>query len=326
MDISSPQTTTVVSEFDGPSGSITQSLANLIPNTHYRGTLTVRSDCGSVDALIDFRTPNTPRCTVAPAIDVLEISSITANSAVVGYSVSTGGDANATLTLTPGGISSQFSIAALGGSGQVPLGGLGQNTAYTVTLSVSNSCGQTSRQTTFMTPRLTDCSRPPTINGLLVDQRTTRSARIRYAVASDGVGSTTFVFSPGGTEVKRTISAPGGVENFLLHRLSPGTPYRIAVSASNACGQASGSVAFASLGRVAVAVVGSGRVTSSPRGISCRSLCGGSFKAATTVLLVERPARGWRFVSWRGACKSSARVCKVKARDARVTARFRRNA
>jgi hypothetical protein len=308
MDISSPQTTKVVSEFDGPGGSINESLAGLIPNTHYRGTLTVRSDCGSVDALIDFRTPNAPRCTVPPAIDALQIGSIAADSAVVGYSVSTGGDANATLSLAPGGIDRPFSIAAPGGSGQIPLGGLGQGTAYTVTLTVTNSCGQTSRQTTFTTSRLTDCSRPPTINGLGVDQLTTRSARIKYTVASDGVGSTAFVFHPGGTEVTRKISAPAGVENFLLHRLSPGTPYRIAVSASNACGQASDSVAFASLGRVVVAVVGSGRVTSSPHGISCHRLCAGSFKAATTVLLVQRPARGWRFVSWRGACGGSANV------------------
>src|SRR5215471_15868672 len=52
MDISSPQTTKVVSTFDGPGGSINESLGSLLPNTHYRGTLTVRSDCGSVDALI----------------------------------------------------------------------------------------------------------------------------------------------------------------------------------------------------------------------------------------------------------------------------------
>jgi hypothetical protein len=324
MNISSPQTTKVVGDFGPPGGSISESLAGLVPDTHYRGSLTVHSDCGSVDALIDFRTPNAPVCTIPPAVDALQVASIGTDSAVVGYSISTGGAANAVLTLTPGGLDQPLSIAPPGGSGQVPLGNLAQNTAYTVTLTVTNACGQTSRQTTFTTSRLTDCTRPPTISGLLVDRLTTRSARIRYSVASDGVGRTTFVFRPGGTEVSRAISAPGGVESFLLHRLRPGTPYRIGVSASNACGQASDSATFAALGRVAVAVVGSGRVASSPRGIACRRLCAGAFRAGTTVLLVERPARGWRFLSWGGDCRGSARVCRVKAGNAQVTARFGR--
>jgi hypothetical protein len=81
--VSRLQTTKVVSEFDGPGGSINESLAGLILNTHYRGTLTVRR-IGSVDAPIDFRHQRAAlHCPSGHRR--FQIGSIAADSAVVGY-------------------------------------------------------------------------------------------------------------------------------------------------------------------------------------------------------------------------------------------------
>jgi hypothetical protein len=328
VDISSPQTTIFGGEFSGPSGSFTQSVAHLVPNTHYRGTLTIRSDCGSVDALIDFRTPATPRCTGPPAIDVFQVGTVGTDSAVVAYSISSGGAATAQFTRAPGGAAVTVSIAPPGGAGQVPLPGLTPNTTYTVVVTATNGCGQSTRQASFTTVRTTDCSQPPRVDDLRVEAITERSARIRYSVASDGVVTAKLIVRPGATEIDRTIPAPGDTGgSSRLGGLKSATRYLVSLTATNACGEASSSKTFVSLGRVAVVVVGSGRVTSVPKGISCSKRCGGAFAAGSRVLLAERPAPGWHFVSWAGAaaCKGSARVCRVTARNVRVTARFTRS-
>src|SRR5215471_13495873 len=205
VDISSPQTTIFGGEFSGPNGSFNESVSHLIPNTHYRGNLNVRSDCGSVDALIDFRTPASPRCTVPPAIDLLQVGSVSTGSAVVAYSISSGDAATAQFSLAPSGPGVTVSIAPPGGSGQVPLTGLTQNTAYTVTVTVMNGCGGTTRQASFTTLR--DCSQPPTIGAIRLAAITERSARFSYSVASDGVVTAKLNVRPGGTEVDRTIPA-----------------------------------------------------------------------------------------------------------------------
>ena len=75
--------------------------------------------------------------------------------------------------------------------------------------------------------------------------------------------------------------------------------------------------AFA-LGRYAltVRVQGQGSVTSAPAGISCRTRCGRVFAGLTPGRLTPKPARGWRFVRWAGAC-SGSRACAVRMVAAR---------
>jgi hypothetical protein len=62
--------------------------------------------------------------------------------------------------------------------------------------------------------------------------------------------------------------------------------------------------------RVTVAVGGKGRVTSSPAGIACTGTCTKVF-AATSVKLTAKPAAGWRFAGWSGACAGKG-VCTVR--------------
>jgi hypothetical protein len=76
--------------------------------------------------------------------------------------------------------------------------------------------------------------------------------------------------------------------------------------------------------RLAVRIVGRGRVTSAPAGISCPSACARTFDSGTRVTLRASATPGWRFAGWTGACRG-LRACVVTlARAASVAATFRR--
>ena len=142
MDISSPQTTKVVSEFDGPGGSINESLAGLIPNTHYRGTLTVRSDCGSS---MHSSTSGHPTRRVALSLRPSTLSR-SARSPPTPRSWVTA--SRRAVTRTPPSRSRRAGSTAPSRSPlrrrrPGPAGRTRPGTAYTVTLTVTNSCGQT---------------------------------------------------------------------------------------------------------------------------------------------------------------------------------------
>jgi hypothetical protein len=205
----------------------------------------------------------------------------------------------------------------------VPLSGLTPSTTYTVDLTATNGCGQSRSQTTFVTLRATDCTGPPGIPLLRVTAITDRSASVSYTVNSDGAGSARIT-ATNGTDVSQAVSVPGAAGRIPLRRLKPATSYTVELAALNQCGRASVKQRFVSRGRIRAAVLGSGRIVSSPRGISCPRSCTADFRAARTVLLTARESPGWRFAAWGGACHGSRPTCSLKARDARTTARFER--
>jgi hypothetical protein len=61
---------------------------------------------------------------------------------------------------------------------------------------------------------------------------------------------------------------------------------------------------------LAVVVIGSGSVTSSPAGIACPGRCRATFAAGTRVVLSATPRGGARFLRWGGSC-SGAGACRV---------------
>jgi hypothetical protein len=73
-----------------------------------------------------------------------------------------------------------------------------------------------------------------------------------------------------------------------------------------------------------VAVVGPGRVLSTPRGIACSKRCTKTFERGMRLALRAAPARDARFAGWSGACRGT-KSCRVTLDRARsVQARFRR--
>jgi hypothetical protein len=63
-------------------------------------------------------------------------------------------------------------------------------------------------------------------------------------------------------------------------------------------------------------------VTSAPVGIDCATSCTASFDNGTRVVLAARPAAGWNFSGWTGACSGTTDCTLTLSADASVSARF----
>jgi hypothetical protein len=59
-----------------------------------------------------------------------------------------------------------------------------------------------------------------------------------------------------------------------------------------------------------VSKVGRGAVTSAPAGLVCGRACSRAFVPGP-VKLTAKPAKGWRFARWRGACRGTKPVCRL---------------
>src|SRR5262249_20791185 len=75
---------------------------------------------------------------------------------------------------------------------------------------------------------------------------------------------------------------------------------------------------------LSASVRGRGVLTSSPGGLTCPGRCSARFPSGVTVRLRARPAPGWRFAQWSGACRGRGACLVYQDDDRRVTAVFRR--
>jgi hypothetical protein len=76
--------------------------------------------------------------------------------------------------------------------------------------------------------------------------------------------------------------------------------------------------------RLSLVVTGRGRVTVPALGVACTFRCSTTVDADTVVRVRAAPTRGWRFVSWAGACRGRA-ACTVRvSKPSAVGAIFRR--
>ena len=69
---------------------------------------------------------------------------------------------------------------------------------------------------------------------------------------------------------------------------------------------------------VEVAGTGTGRVTSTPAGISCRDDCSETYPAATEVTLTAEPTAGSTFAGFTGACSGQTLTCRVTMDERRA--------
>jgi hypothetical protein len=76
-------------------------------------------------------------------------------------------------------------------------------------------------------------------------------------------------------------------------------------------------------GSIAVAVVGSGHVASSPAGVDCGSVCTATFPLGSAVRLSGTPASGFYLAGWSGDCVGGGQTCDLTAdEEAHVQAQF----
>jgi len=68
--------------------------------------------------------------------------------------------------------------------------------------------------------------------------------------------------------------------------------------------------------------LGSGRVTSSPSGITCGGVCSASFASGTTLTLTATPSAGSTFSGWSGACNGTGPCSVSMTSDRSVSANF----
>jgi hypothetical protein len=73
---------------------------------------------------------------------------------------------------------------------------------------------------------------------------------------------------------------------------------------------------------VSLAGTGSGRVVSSPAGVSCPGSCSHAFPNGTSVSLTATPAPGSAFAGWSGACTGTGICAASMSTDRTVTATF----
>ena len=69
--------------------------------------------------------------------------------------------------------------------------------------------------------------------------------------------------------------------------------------------------------QLSVSTTGRGKVTSTPRGVSCPSRCRATFAIDAVVRLRAAPRKAWRFAGWRGACRERAGAASRSRRTAR---------
>jgi hypothetical protein len=63
--------------------------------------------------------------------------------------------------------------------------------------------------------------------------------------------------------------------------------------------------------RLTIAVSGRGTVRTARSGITCRPRCSAVFPSYVPLRLTAKPAKGWRFRTWSGACRGTRLVCSV---------------
>ena len=180
-------------------------------------------------------------------------------------------------------------------------------------------------QTSFATHVAGDSVSLPTSPGTVL---------IRMHGAADGDTSTgrgAIVYDRPATAAKFTF-AQVVASTFTLHQAGSvpaggSTRFRFAYvqdyKAANVASFAkTARTAFLNTVALAKSGKGTGKITSSPRGISCGKRCSHGFAYGTSVTLKARPAQGSQFRHWSGACKGTGKCTFTVTDKVKVSASF----
>jgi len=220
------------------SGGGTINVSGLTPGTTYTFTVRASTTFGpSYFASSPSNSITTSSPTTAPGAPTsVTATSTGATTANVSFTApaSDGGAAitSYTATSSPGGVTGTISQA---GSGTIAMSGLTAGTAYTFTVTATNSAGTSAASSASNSATTVGAPTVPT--SVVATSTGKRSATVSFgAPASNGgsvVTSYTATSTPGG--IAQTLTqATGGTFNF--DGLQPGTAYTFAVTATNAIG------------------------------------------------------------------------------------------
>jgi hypothetical protein len=234
---------TATSSPGGITGTLSQSsggtisMSGLTPGTSYTFTVTATSMWGTSSPSSPSNSITTSSPTTAPGAPTsVTATSTGATTANVSFTApaSDGGAAitSYTATSSPGGITGTISQA---GSGTIAMSGLTAGTAYTFTVTATNSAGTSAASSASNSATTVGAPTVPT--SVVATSTGKRSATVSFAApASNGgsaVTSYTATSTPGGL-TQTLAQATGGSFNF--DGLQPGTAYTFAVTATNAIG------------------------------------------------------------------------------------------
>ena len=291
---------------------------------HYSLTATARDAAGNsttatpvvvtVDAPPDTIPPSIPGTLTAQVVSSSEIAlnwtAATDNVGITGYDLFRNGAFMATTTTT------SYQDANL-----APL------TTYTYTVTARDAAGNESMPspsvsaTTLAPPDTTPPSIPTGVTGTMVS---TSAVALSWEASTDNV-------QVAGYHVMRNtvLLATTSTSSYQDSGLSAGVTYTYTVEAYDQAGNTSGPSTPVSLtlppstSTLWVSILGSGRVTSSPTGISCPSpSCSAPYGTGSTVTLTAKPDKRWKFTGWSGACSGTGECVIQLLNDQVVEATF----
>jgi Divergent InlB B-repeat domain len=152
----------------------------------------------------------------------------------------------------------------------------------------------------------------------------TGSGSVSSQPAGIDCGSTCSAsFAPSTSVVLTAAPAQGQVLQGWGGACASATGNTCSVTLAQATSASATFVAQTSSFALAVAVTGTGSVSSQPAGINCGSTCSANFAAPTAVVLTAAPGQGQVLQAWGGACSGATATCSVTMSAARnVTATF----
>jgi chitodextrinase len=306
--------------------SVSWDTAGVAPG-QYSLTATARDAAGNsttatpvfvtVEAPPDSTPPSIPGTFTAQVVSSSEISlnwtASTDNVGVTGYHIFRNGGLIATTTTT----SYQDTNLA-------PL------TTYTYTVTARDAAGNesmpsTSVSATTLVPM--DTTAPSIPAGLTGTMLATSAVALSWDTSTDNVQVAGYQVMRNNVPLA-TTSTP----SYQDPGLSAGFTYTYTVKAYDQAGNTSGLSNPVSLtlppstSTLSVSIVGNGMVTSSPTGIQCTSVtCSASYDVNSTISLVAKADKKWKFAGWSGACSGTGECVLQLSTDQVVGATFSQN-